>query len=124
KEAIDLIQQTGAYPELRNDSKFLERQMVNISNQLADKDYNIAEFYRRTGHPGSAYFYYELVRRRYPGTSYSEKAIKGLEEMRQKLDKEKAKSGTPNPAPAPAQQALAPEESPQLAPPPRTLPPN
>jgi outer membrane protein assembly factor BamD (BamD/ComL family) len=121
KEAIDLIQQTGAFPELRNDSKFLERQMVNISNQLADKDYNIAEFYRRTGHPGSAYFYYELVRRRYPGTSYSEKAIKGLEEMRQKLDKQHAKTGAPAAPPAPPQ---PPMEAPMLGPEPRPLPPN
>jgi outer membrane protein assembly factor BamD (BamD/ComL family) len=125
KEAIDLIQQTGAYPELRTDSKFLERQMVNISNQLADKDYNIAEFYRRTGHPGSAYFYYELVRRRYPGTSYSEKAIKGLEEMRKKLDKQQAKTGTLAAPPVPPQPQGQPQvEEPMIGPAPRPLPPN
>ena len=127
-EAIDLIQRATAYPELqRNDNEFLTRQLSNISNQQADKDYNIAEFYRRTGHPGSAYFYYELVRRRYPGTTYSEKAIKGLEEMRRKLDKQQAKTGSfipsPTPGPGPAQ-APAPAEGPILAPPPRPLPPN
>lgn len=121
-EAIDLIQRAGAYPELqRNDSEFLRRQIVSISNQQADKDFNIAEFYRHTGHPGSAYFYYELVRRRYPGTSYSEKAIKGLEEMRRKLDKEQARGGTPS-VPTPPPQA--PGEAPILGPEPRPLPPN
>ena len=42
--------------------------------QQADKDWGFAEFYRRTGHPASAYFYYEIVLRRYPGTSYAKKA--------------------------------------------------
>ena len=56
------------YPELARDkSGFLERQLGSITYQQAEKDYMTAEFYRRTGHPGSAYFYYEIVRRRYPG---------------------------------------------------------
>jgi outer membrane protein assembly factor BamD (BamD/ComL family) len=123
-EAIDLIQRAGAYPELqRNDNEFLIRQLSNISNQQAAKDYSIAELYRRTGHPGSAYFYYELVRRRYPGTPYAEKAIKGLEAMRKKLDKQQAKTGTPIPSPTPGP-APAPAEAPLLGPQPRPLPPN
>ncbi len=122
KEAMDLIQIAGAYPELQaNDHPFLVRQMESISHQQADKDYNIAEFYRRTGHPGSAYFYYELVRRRYPGTSYSEKAIKGLEEMRKRLDKQGAKTGTPVSPPTAPQ---APVQGPILGPEPRPLPQN
>jgi outer membrane protein assembly factor BamD (BamD/ComL family) len=124
KEALELIQVAGAYPELQaDDNKFLIRQIENINHQQADKDYNIAEFYRRTGHPGAAYFYYELVRRRYPGTSYSEKAIKGLEEMRRRLDKDAAKSGNP-PAPSPPSQAPVQGQGPILGPEPRPLPPN
>jgi TolA-binding protein len=80
-----------SYPEL--DEEFLRRQLVSISQQHADKDWHIAEFYRRTSHPGSAYFYYELIKRRYPGTSYSEKAIKRMDEMRAQLDRQKAKNG-------------------------------
>ena len=54
------------YPELAKEkSGFLERQLGSITYQQAQKDYQTAEFYRRTGHPGSAYFYYEVVRRRY-----------------------------------------------------------
>lgn len=80
-----------SYPEL--DEEFLRRQLSSISQQHADKDWHIAEFYRRTSHPGSAYFYYELVKRRYPGTSYSEKAIKRMDEMRAQLERQKARNG-------------------------------
>ena len=45
-----------------------------IRSQQAEKDFRTAEYYERTGHPGSAVFYYELVRRRYAGTRYSDAA--------------------------------------------------
>jgi len=87
-QARKLIQeQARTYPEL--DEDFLRRQLVSISQQHADRDWKVAEFYQRTSHPGSAYFYYELVKRRYPGTSYSEKAIKRMDELRVKLEKQK-----------------------------------
>ncbi len=116
-EARKLIERAGAYPELRNgDSKFLEHQLVSIAHQQADKDFMIAEFYKRTGHPGSAYFYYELVRRRYPGTEYAEKASKRMDELRSRLDKEAA----------PQNRSGAPEttrpDTPLLGPAPRLLP--
>jgi RNA polymerase sigma factor (sigma-70 family) len=47
------------------------------------REFALAEFYRRTGHPGSASFYYELVSRRHPGTPYGDKAKQRLEEVRQ-----------------------------------------
>jgi hypothetical protein len=47
----------------------------------ARKDFDIAEFYRRTGHPASAAFYYELVTRRYSGTDIAERARGRLAEM-------------------------------------------
>jgi tetratricopeptide (TPR) repeat protein len=95
-QALKLIQgQARTYKEL--DEEFLRRQWVSINHQHADHDWQIAEFYRRTSHPGAAYFYYELVKRRYPGTSYSEKAIKRMDEMRVKIEKQKAKNGGENP---------------------------
>jgi TolA-binding protein len=98
-QARKLIQETAkSYPDI--DEDFLRRQLVSISQQHADKDWRIAEFYRRTGHPGSAYFYYELVKRRYPGTSYSEKAIARMDEMRDRLDKQKSRSGIFGDSPA------------------------
>jgi outer membrane protein assembly factor BamD (BamD/ComL family) len=75
------------YPELaREKSGFLERQLASISLQQAQKDYQIAEFYRRTGHPGSAYFYYEIVRRRYPGTKVAELATERMHQIRQQVE--------------------------------------
>jgi TolA-binding protein len=70
---------------------FLDRQLWAITMQQAEKDYKYAEFYRRTGHPGSAYFYYELVQRRYPNTEFAKLAAKKKEELRAALEKAQGK---------------------------------
>ena len=76
-----------SYPELaEKNHDFLERQIWSINQQDADRDYLVAEFYRRTGHLGAAYFYYELVRRRYPGTKYAKEAEARMAEVRAKMD--------------------------------------
>jgi outer membrane protein assembly factor BamD (BamD/ComL family) len=76
------------YPEFANKKgDFLTRQLFNITMQQAAKDYDIAEFYRRTGHPCSAYFCYEIVRRRYPGTKYFDQAAQRMQELRAKIEK-------------------------------------
>jgi hypothetical protein len=51
------------------------------ANEQAEKDFGIAEFYRRTNKFGSAHFYYKLVERRYPDTDYAKKAAQVLEEL-------------------------------------------
>jgi outer membrane protein assembly factor BamD (BamD/ComL family) len=89
-------------PELANKREFMERQLVSITLQQADKDYRMAEFYRRTGHPEAAYFYYEIVRRRYPGTKYAERAALEMEGLRAKVEKQGSKVTEPRPGPAPA----------------------
>ena len=101
------------YPTLANQKKeFLIRQLAACTMQQAEKDYKIAEFYRRTGHPGSAYFYYEIVRRRYPGTPFSDKATERMLALRQDIEKEqKEASAAPeraNRETAPAPRALTP----------------
>jgi RNA polymerase sigma factor (sigma-70 family) len=48
----------------------------------AEKDFRIAEFYRRTGRGGAAGFYYALVCRRYPGTAFARKAAERLSEVK------------------------------------------
>lgn len=90
-ESRRLIQQaSAAYPEIVNeDGEFLQRQIYAITMQQADADFGQAEFYRRVGHPGSAYFYYEIVRRRYPGTKYAEKAAEYMEEIRVQAERDK-----------------------------------
>jgi outer membrane protein assembly factor BamD (BamD/ComL family) len=88
-EARKLVQTAlRSYPSLSNDPKkrdYLDRQVQFIDLQQAEKDYKIAEFYRRTGHPGSAYFYYQLVRQRYPETKYARMAEDSWNNLREKL---------------------------------------
>jgi outer membrane protein assembly factor BamD (BamD/ComL family) len=89
-EARELIHTAArAYPELKTkEEKFLIRQLDAINQQQAAKDFRIGEYYRRTGHPGSAYFYYEIVRRRYPGTPYFDRATERMHELKGALEKE------------------------------------
>lgn len=84
REMIDTA--LRSYPELRKKHDALERTMITINERQAEKDFNIAEFYRRTHHPGAAYFYYELVRRRYPGTHWADKATQRMLELRAKVE--------------------------------------
>lgn len=75
------------YPELAENKKdFLSRQLVGITLQQAEKDFKVGQFYERTNHPGSAYFCYEIVRRRYPGTPYAERAGERMADLRAKSD--------------------------------------
>ena len=76
------------YPQLQEKQDFLQRTLWSINEQQAEKDFGIAEFYRRTNHPGAAYFYYELVRRRYHGTEWARKAEERLLELRDKVEQE------------------------------------
>jgi outer membrane protein assembly factor BamD (BamD/ComL family) len=77
-EALQLVHVAEAtVPELTQDPAMaakLTRAKFAIRSQQAEKDMRMAEYYERTGHPGSAVFYYELVRRRYAGTRYSDVA--------------------------------------------------
>jgi outer membrane protein assembly factor BamD (BamD/ComL family) len=77
-EALQLVQVAEAsVPEIVNNPDMAEkltRAKFAIRSQQAEKDFQMAEYYERTGHPGSAVFYYELVRRRYGGTRYSDLA--------------------------------------------------
>jgi outer membrane protein assembly factor BamD (BamD/ComL family) len=132
------------YPELAAQKEdFLKRQLVGITLQQAEKDYKMAEFYRRTGHAPSAYFYYEIVRRRYPGTKYFDLATERMYELKAKAEKELGQTSAPLEPGAPALQPeggpmprqltpaipeTAPQprrlsaEEPETAPPPRPLP--
>jgi outer membrane protein assembly factor BamD (BamD/ComL family) len=95
-EARKMVHQAlEKYPELAADRKdFLERQLIGINMQQAEKDFRTAEFYKRTSHPGSAYFYYEIVRRRYPGTPLADKAAERMKELEGQHEKEEAKEKT------------------------------
>ena len=89
-EARDLVHRAQMnYPELvREKSEFMERQLVAITLQQAEKDYKTAEFYRRTGKPCPAYFMFEVVRRRYPGTKYADLATEQMHQLRARVEQE------------------------------------
>jgi len=84
-EALQLVHNLEAtepqYVQDKDKAAWLTRQKFAIRIQQAEKDYETAEYYRRTEHPGSAYFYYELVMRRYPGTKFSDLSKARIEEM-------------------------------------------
>ncbi len=84
-EALQLVHNLEAtepqYVQDKEKAAWLTRQKFAIRIQQAEKDYETAEYYRRTNHPGSAYFYYELVMRRFPGTKFSDLSKARIEEM-------------------------------------------
>jgi outer membrane protein assembly factor BamD (BamD/ComL family) len=84
RKYVDLALRNYVLPPDKNG--FLERQLAGINKQQAEKDFNTAEFYRRTHHDGAAYFYYEIVRRRYPGTPFYEQATARMQELKPKIE--------------------------------------
>jgi outer membrane protein assembly factor BamD (BamD/ComL family) len=100
------------YPELATGEKRerMERQLIGIQLQQAEKDFEVAEFYRRSDHLPSAYFYYEIVRRRYPGTRFADQATERMHEIHDGAEKQQAGSTSVKvpsvpAAPTPAAQA-------------------
>jgi outer membrane protein assembly factor BamD (BamD/ComL family) len=90
-EARQLVDAALRMPEVDEKKKqAFVNQLRGINAQQAEKDFKQAEFYRRTGHPGPAYFYYEIVFRRYKGTEYAEQALARMREMRAELEKKGA----------------------------------
>ena len=88
-----LMTMQGAYSELSRDREWVEGQLKMMNIQQADRDFKIAEFYQRTGHPGSAYFMFELVCRRYPGTTYATQAMQRKNELRSRVEREQTSQG-------------------------------
>jgi hypothetical protein len=86
-EALHLVQMAEAsVPEATRDPAMAERMSrarFAIRYQQAEKDFETARYYERTGHAGSAVFYYELVRRRYPGTRYADLATERKDHLMQ-----------------------------------------
>jgi outer membrane protein assembly factor BamD (BamD/ComL family) len=122
-----------AYPEFSRETEWIQKQLVGINLQQADRDWRVAEFYRWTSHPGAAYFYYELVRRCYPRTEYASKAEARIRELEQRHPDAVRPAQLPSTEPAatlspPSPSGQTPPASlPEAAPngaPPRTLPPS
>jgi outer membrane protein assembly factor BamD (BamD/ComL family) len=139
-EARKLVESAlNNYPELAGKKReFLQQQVASITLQQAAKDYMTADFYRRTGHPGPAYWYFGLVAQRYPTTEYAAKAKQQMNEL--ETEQQKKNGGVdlrPPPSPAvqpspvttgapvaPAGPEAAPQPLPGSGQPPRELPPS
>jgi hypothetical protein len=97
-EALHLVQMAEAtVPEITQDPAMAERMTrarFAIRFQQAEKDFETARFYERTGHPGSAVFYYELVRRRYAGTRYADLATERKEFLMRTIAEGRTPPGT------------------------------
>ena len=80
------------YPELANTpekNQHLRDQLRGINEQQAQSELLKGDFFRKQGNPQSAYWYYELVVKRYPGTNAAEQAAVN----KNKLSAEMAKAG-------------------------------
>ncbi|MBX3397996.1 MAG: hypothetical protein KF873_04575 [Gemmataceae bacterium] len=102
-EALQLVNHAEAsMPEFSDTEKrdFLTRQKLAIRAQQAEKDFKTAEYHEQTKHPGSAYFCYEIVRRRYPGTKYSDLATQRMEAIRAQAEADAGKPKTVGPVTA------------------------
>lgn len=143
-DARKLIDQALRLPDMTAErKKELMKLQDSINAFQAEKDFQMAEFWRRTGHPGSAYFYYEIVRRRYPNTEAYQRATKRMLEIREKMAQEQRDKLGPPPEdegrpsellPVPRRAVNQPEQVPMPRPaqeatpsgplpPPRPLPP-
>jgi outer membrane protein assembly factor BamD (BamD/ComL family) len=93
-EALQMIQRAKmTQPELAaSRGDFLDNQMKLIRQQQAQKEFETAEFYRRVGKAPAAWFYYELVRRRYQGTEFHDKAVARMKEIHTDLVAQQSQS--------------------------------
>ena len=96
RDLVGTVGPDGLIPKVAAERKeFFTNQIVAINMQQADHDFKFAEFYQRTGHPGSAYFYFKIIERHYPGTQYAQKATERIKI----LDAQRPKTAPPPPSP-------------------------
>jgi outer membrane protein assembly factor BamD (BamD/ComL family) len=79
-----------SYPEFSKNPEAKQKIMehlATVTSAQAEKDLHRAEFWERTKHPGSAYFIYELMRRRYPNTPYEKIATERMERLKSAMEK-------------------------------------
>ena len=104
-EALQLIHQAEAtipgYSTDPDKKEMISRQKYAVRMQLATKYLEFGEYYERTSHPASAYFYYDLVCRQHPGTRPAELAkarMVALEPLKAKAEADRAAGVRPRPS--------------------------
>jgi TolA-binding protein len=99
-EALQLVHYAEAsnplFRQNKEENDWIIRAKLGVRLQLAQKDFEMAKYYERTGHPQSAYFYYHLVCRRYPGTKVADLAKERLKVLDVKRAEEEAKKADPS----------------------------
>jgi uncharacterized protein (TIGR03067 family) len=70
---FDLAGKVVSDRDLQNDPKLAKE---------PEQQFQIAEFYRLTGQPGAAMFYYEMISRRYPASPFARKALERWESLK------------------------------------------
>jgi len=90
-EAKDLIQQISTqFPgELTEEKAKLHEAERAIRAQLAQRDFDLGEYYAGTRHFGAARFYYNRVQKEYPDTRFSELAQQRIEQYKDRADNPK-----------------------------------
>jgi len=104
-EALQLIHHAEAtipgYSTDPDKKEMISRQKYAVRMQLATKYLKHGEYYERTDHPASAYFYYDLVCRQHPGTKPAELAkerMAVLEPLKAQADADRAAGVRPRPS--------------------------
>jgi len=99
-EALQLVHHAEAsnpvFRQNKEESDWITRAKLGVRLQLAQKDFEMARYYERTGHPQSAYFTYHLVCRRYPGTKVADLARERLQVLDAKRAEDEAKKADPS----------------------------
>lgn len=90
-EAKDLIQQISTqFPgELTQEKAKLHEAERAIRSQLAQRDFDLGEYYAGTRHFGAARFYYKRVEKVYPDTRFAELAQQRIEAYKDRPDNPK-----------------------------------
>lgn len=90
-EAKDLIQQISTqFPgELTEEKAKLHEAERAIRAQLAQRDFDLGEYYAGTRHFGAARFYYKRVQKEYPDTRFSELAQQRIDQYKDRTDNPK-----------------------------------
>jgi RNA polymerase sigma factor (sigma-70 family) len=62
------------------------RSAPDTEEEPGEKEWRLAEFYRRTGHAGSAYYYYERLVRRHRSSAHVQEAMDRMDVLRRQLE--------------------------------------
>jgi outer membrane protein assembly factor BamD (BamD/ComL family) len=81
EDFIGTARLTGQAQRLAKRVDAAQRMIKRIDDRIARKGYETGRFYERRRHPSSAVYYYEHVRKSYPGSKYATESEKRLKKL-------------------------------------------